>query len=639
MAFDYGSIDLGLKNPFKTEGLVTSLRGLIQSLVGVYLLVEGAGSVKQDQIMGWVLAIFGILLLGVGIKVLSGGIMAMLRYFVGRNHPTSLARNFSKSEASTAQEESRYVAYNDQALEEMLMGRKNSTFKEPEGLLARLAHTVFPKLLFMPYPVRNMAQRLLGAWVRTLTAMIAFGFVAFVSLAGFAGDAGELAFPVYTVLLTLYIMHVWKAAGKAISRAAELSIESMGSGDLVKTIAFALLLPVAVGLVVSWWMAATNVTAATVEQYFAALPDFHAGWYLFGIFVGALICTAVTVVLLKKRLADANPVSEVSELRENWQESVHPKEIFINLDNLVMANRRYREVPNRVYRELDPNLQEQVDGKGAFSGEMIQEIQPRVKPMGLGALFEKSRLVSLLLGNSLFIIGVVFTFFLAYATVDVVKLLDSMNYRLTEETPYSDLMTLAGVVMTAVHFYLIGYVLRAFAGLAANIAHLFYAEIQFESMLIYFKCEGTFTESKISTGTGIHDSTRSENTLVRSSITPWVIVSRIVSTTFAATGMKNLEHPRHILEMHKSDDEMASIRKDVIDFLKDRESIASITSNRDLGNASQIHQLNEQTRAIPTDQDRLQQSQSKTSDEEAAGYLRQQEELGSDNDSDTDKNR
>ena len=103
--------------------------------------------------------------------------------------------------------------------------------------------------------------------------------------------------------------------------------------------------------------------------------------------------------------------------------------------------------------------------------------------------------------------------------------------------------------------------------------------------------------------------------------------------------MKNLEHPRHILEMHKSDDEMASIRKDVIDFLKDRESIASITSNRDLGNASQIHQLNEQTRAIPTDQDRLQQSQSKTSDEEAAGYLRQQEELGSDNDSDTDKNR
>nr|WP_282444724.1 hypothetical protein [Idiomarina sp. ATCH4] len=630
---------MGLKNPFKTEGLVTSIRGLVQSLFGIYLLIAGAGAVKADAITGWVLAVFGLLLLAGGIKVLSGGIMAMLRYFVGRNHPTSLARNFSKSERSTAQEESQYVAYNDQALEEMLMGRKNSTFIEPKGLLARIAHTVFPKLLFMPYPIRNMAQGLFGAWVQTLTAMVAFGFAAFVSLAGFAGDAGMLAFPVYTVLLTLYIMHVWKAAGKAISRGAEQSIEPMGSGDLAKTIAFALLLPVVVGLMVSWWMNVADLTAATIEQRFAALPNFHAGWYLLSIFVGAIVCTVVTVVLLKKRLAHANPVAEVSELRENWQESVHPKEIFINLDNLVMANRRYREVPNRVYRELDPNLQEHVDGKGAFSGEMIQEIQPQVKPMGLGALFEKFRFISLLLGNSLFIVGVLFSFFLAYATVDVVQVLDSINYRLSENTAYSDVMMLAGVAMTAIHFLLIGYVLRAFARLAANIAHLFYAEIQFESMLIYFKCEGTFTESKISTGAAIHDSTRSENTLVRSSITPWVIVSHIVSTTFAATGMKNLEHPRHILEMHKSDGDMASIRKDVIDFLKDRESIASITSNRDLGNASQIHQLNEQTRAIPTSQEKLQQAKQQVSDDEAAGYLRQQEERESGDETEAEKDR
>ncbi|MCH2456020.1 MAG: hypothetical protein MK192_10055, partial [Idiomarina sp.] len=167
------------------------------------------------------------------------------------------------------------------------------------------------------------------------------------------------------------------------------------------------------------------------------------------------------------------------------------------------------------------------------------------------------------------------------------------------------------------------------AHLLANVAHLFFAEIQFESLLIYFKCEGTFTESKISTGTGIHDSTRSENTLARSSITPWVIVSRLVTTTFAATGMRNLEHPRHILEMHRADAELESIRNDVIDFLKDRESIASLTSKRDLGNASQIHQLNEQTRAIPGSQERLDEKQ-QTSDEEAAGYLRQEEDLNND---------
>ena len=79
---------------------------------------------------------------------------------------------------------------------------------------------------------------------------------------------------------------------------------------------------------------------------------------------------------------------------------------------------------------------------------------------------------------------------------------------------------------------------------------------------------------------------------MRSSITPWVIVSRVVSTPFAATGMKNLEHPRHIMEMHKDEGQLQAIKKDVIAFLKDRESIASITSERDLGNASQLHQLN-----------------------------------------------
>ncbi|WP_202862818.1 hypothetical protein [Microbulbifer sp. A4B17] len=149
---------------------------------------------------------------------------------------------------------------------------------------------------------------------------------------------------------------------------------------------------------------------------------------------------------------------------------------------------------------------------------------------------------------------------------------------------------------------------------------IFFAEMQFELLLVYFKCEGTFTESKISTGTGIHDSTRSENVLVRSSITPWVIVARVVSSTFAASGMKNLEYPRHILEMHKSERDLSEIRDDVISFLKDRESIASITSSRDLENTSNIYAINQQSRAMPmSEQGQLAQ------DENAAGYLRHED--------------
>lgn len=619
MAFDYGSIDLGLKNPFKKEGYITALRGLIQSGLGVFLLILAAGKVQEDATSGWILMLFGVVVLGVGIKALSSGIFATLRYFVGRNHPTSLAMNYSKSESSTAQEEKPYVAYSAQELEEMLVGRKNTTFQEPQGFLARLLHSLLPKLLFMPYPIRNMAQRLFGAWISTLIALCAYGLVAFISLAGFAGDAGELIFPVYSAILMVYMLITWRSAGKPIARKAENKIEALGGGALVKIITMSLILPVIIGLAASWAIKTMNLTPEVIAQWLTLVPSFYVGGYLIGILGVATACTSLLLIMLKKRLNSISNNAEVSELRENWQESVHPNEIFINLDNLVMANRRYKEVPNRVYRELDPQLDEQVDSKGGFKGEMIQEIQPKVKPLELGGLFNKSRMITLISGNILYVLASIFSVFLAFSLIDIYQQGSSLSGSL-KNLSIEQTQGMLDLIVVSLHLFVIGLLIRSFASLLSNTAHLFFAEMQFESMLIYFKCEGTFTESKISTGTGIHDSTRSENILVRSSITPWVIVSRIVSTTFASTGMRNLEFPRYILEMHQDEQALQDIKSDVISFLKDRESIAAITSERDLGNASQIHQLNQQTRAIPTEQ-RI------AHDEEAAGFLEKQAEI------------
>ena len=622
MAFDYGSIDLGLKNPFKLEGKVTALRGLIESIAGISLLVIAAGSVKEDTTAGWILMVFGMLILAFGIRSLSAGIYATLKYFVGRNHPTSLAYNYSKSQASTAQEEQKEVAYTAQSLEEMLVGRKNSTFKEPNGFLSRLLHSLIPKLLFLPYPIRNIAQRLFGSWVSTFVALIAYGLVAFVSLSGFTGEAGELAFPVYSAILMFYVLFSWRSTGKPISRNAEKNIEALGTGALAKIISLSFILPIAIGLSMSWLMKEQHISKQEIDSWLEQLPSLHAGMYLIAIIILATLSCALAFIMIKARLNSVTPTAEVSELRENWQESVHPDEIFINLDNLVMANRRYKEVPNRVYRELDPKLQEQIEGKGGFKGEMIQEIQPKLHSMDLGKNFTLARLLALVSGNLLYIVALAFTVFLAYSLINIYHYVDAANINTIEQAFNNQhIIQFSELLMTSFHFLLIGILIKAFAQLLINSAHLFFAEMQFESLLVYFKCEGTFTESKISTGTGIHDSTRSENTLVRSSITPWIIVSRVISTTFAATGMKNLEHPRHIMEMHKDEGQLQAIKKDVIAFLKDRESIASITSERDLGNASQIHQLNQQTRAIPT-----QQAITKD-DEEAAGYLRQEENL------------
>jgi hypothetical protein len=115
----------------------------------------------------------------------------------------------------------------------------------------------------------------------------------------------------------------------------------------------------------------------------------------------------------------------------------------------------------------------------------------------------------------------------------------------------------------------------------------------------------------------IHDSTRSENVVVRSSITPWIITSQITSSIFATSGASNLEAPRLIMGMHKTDGELSKIVDEIVGFLRGRESIASITNESDLQNASTIHQVNEQSRAIPTSAPKLEEQ-----DEQAAGFLR-----------------
>ncbi|NKF49338.1 hypothetical protein G3R49_01925 [Shewanella sp. WXL01] len=625
MAFDYGSIDLGLKNPFKKEGAVTSLRGLLTTALGVYLLIEAAAIVKESAVIGWILVLFGLVLLGAGLKVTTGGVIAMMRYFVGRNHPTSLARNYSRSESTTAEHEAGYVAYSKQRLIEMLVGRKNVTFVEPQGFLARLVHTIFPRLTFMPYPVRNMAQRLFGAWVKTIVALAAFALTAFVSLAGFAGEVGEFAFPIYSVVLTLYLISVWRSAGRAIGRSADRNIPAMGTKELTKVIAGAIIFPVVIATSIAYVMQANRISIRDLEQIIQFLPDFHAWAYFAAILLGAIVSSVFISVMIFKRLALSDPKVEVSELRDNWQESIHPNEIFINLDNLVMANRRYKEVPNRVYQGLEPELNEQVEGKGNFRGEMLQEIQPRFKPMDLGAAFGAMRMLSLLLGNLLFIGASILTVWLAFSVVDLYRVVEGVPLEvIVKQSSPEQVSMLSGMLGTIIHLVLAGILLRAFAHMLANAAHLFFAEMQFVSQLIYMKVEGTFTESRISTGTGIHDSTRSENTLVRSSITPWVVVTEAVSSTFAATGMRNLEHPRYIMEMHKADQSLDSIRHDVMSFIKDRESIAAITSERDLRNASQIHEINEQSRAIP-----MQSNEPLAiakQEEEAAALLRQEAE-------------
>ncbi|HEY9042777.1 MAG TPA: hypothetical protein VIN66_11405, partial [Rheinheimera sp.] len=73
MAFDYGSESLGIRNPFKAEGLLRALRGVVVTLLGIYPLLQVVSLVQQDKTLAWIYAAIGFVLLASGLKALGGG--------------------------------------------------------------------------------------------------------------------------------------------------------------------------------------------------------------------------------------------------------------------------------------------------------------------------------------------------------------------------------------------------------------------------------------------------------------------------------------------------------------------------------------------------------------------------------------
>ena len=146
-------------------------------LLGLYCLLSVQGLVETGaKLEGWINLAIGIFLLGQGVLSLGTGLLQVMRFFVGRGVPTSLAKNRAKAKSMSMK---RGIAYSDVKMEQMLQGRKNLTFTEPQGWLSHLVHTLIPKLLFLPYMYRNMVTDLVKGLSQTLLAFFCYGLAWF----------------------------------------------------------------------------------------------------------------------------------------------------------------------------------------------------------------------------------------------------------------------------------------------------------------------------------------------------------------------------------------------------------------------------------------------------------------------------
>ncbi|SEL48370.1 hypothetical protein SAMN05216262_1128 [Colwellia chukchiensis] len=634
MAYDFGSKGLGIKNPFKQEGLIRTLGGLAIAAIGLYSVVKVTTIIEQDMTQAWIYALVGLILLVSGLKRMGSGLFQLFKFFVGRSVPSSLSYNLTKSETENAELERKeqVLAYKASTLESMLMGRKNATFTEPLGWMGRFVHSIFPKLIFLPYPIRNISQEVVSVLTTSLIAFLAFGLTYFVSSSGLAGQAGHIIMPIFSIVILLYLVSAWRKAANAVSLDRVKQLNSAGAASVAKIITFSIVFPVVIG--VGYYYLSQNVRLDdSVYQVADSIAIFSAWPSLFTLIGLGVVSTAFVFYLVHIRSQQSSTSTEVSEYRENLQESVHPNEIFINIENIVLANRRYKEIPNRTYMNFDPVLEEQSQGKGSFSGELLIETQPEYSTVTQPASFNITRLLSTALAQILLVCGAYLFFSLASQAASGFEFLQGFFNNIDSATraanrgniaPLQGMVTEVSTLIVAfVSTLFLWQIVNTIGRMLENFSHIFWAELQFNSLLMYMKTEGTFAESKISTGMSIHDSTRSENVIVKSSITPWVVSSRISSSTFATSGARNVEMPRYVMSMRKNDSELAAIVDEIKAFLRARENIAGFSNSADLQHAENILKVNNASRYNPNQLGK---------DDEAAGFLRNQPQVDSTDD-------
>ena len=576
MAYDFGSQSLGIRNPFRIEGALVALRGGLILALGIYCLFQVAGLVDgRREVEGWLHAGLGLALLVWGLVALGNGLLKVFRFYVGRNVPASLAKNQADADAR------HQLSYAADELHGMLMGRKNTTFKEPQSLFARLVHTLIPRLIFLPPTYRGLAENLLFGLSMTLFMLLTFGLVWFAGATGLARLEGTPVMAWLGSLLALYLFKLWFGMRNPLRHYSRGGLD-IGLPRIGLIIALAILLPVAL------------VYVHRQVQAIPTLPINPAPLLLTTLALALLAC-GLGLFLLLQRLRSVDPHTEVSEHRDNWQRNLVPRELFIRLEAHILANRRYQEIPNRVYQKFSPEMIEEGGrDKGSFKGRTLVETQPVYQEIEHSPAYRLVRMVSSAVGQLL----------LAAGAFWLVGLLDD----------------LARVAYRPENLMLLGYPLLflLFGLVISRMSNLFWAELQFRSLLLDLSIEGTYTESRLSTGQSIYDSTRSENIVLRSTITPWFLLSTLLTSTFARSGNMNLEQQRHVLSFEKSDETLAAVLGELDEFFDSREAIAQV-NEVDLKSASQIFQMNEQTRA------RSQAPGVALEQEQAAGLLRQQE--------------
>lgn len=569
---DIGSLHQRMPNPLRPLGIIELLAGLATVYMSAKLLLGVSTLVASGKNpAAWLAAVIGLFIIFQGGYMVFSGMFKCFSLVVGRNDPKSLAHNYANPGESQ-----RNMHYSAADLSQMLLSRQNKTFVEPRNWIEGLYFTLFRRMFFLPLPYRNIMQGCFSAVISTLVILLCWGILNFVVSTGLAArENGDLVINLCTIVLGVKLFFIWRQA-YAVERNRISSANNLSFRHFIMTIAFALLVP---GLIATCF----SFVSLPDYQIVTGLSSFITGYdwqYWFLCFAFLPLLTLIPIFYMGyRKTGEYNLKTEVSERIVSWQESVHPREVFIGIENSALAKRRFMEIPNRVYSKLEPRLTVQSGGdKGEFSGFTLQETQPVFAAEEQSVGFNIVRYLTCI-SAALLQLGI-FYLLSRYVTDFTFSWNGSFENGLV--------LSVLGLLLSVLLFWDLFRILK-------GASLLFFSEMKFSSLLVYYKTEGTFAESKISTGAGIYDSNRSENSIIRSSINQWVIVSRITSVSFLGTALYKFDNARYVMEMDGDNSQIDAILGDLQTFVKSREVVADVAESQESAKVAQhIQEMNAQ---------------------------------------------
>ncbi|MBK1640071.1 hypothetical protein CKO24_13585 [Rhodothalassium salexigens DSM 2132] len=474
-------------------------------------------------------------MLSIGFAAVGVAVMRLTRLYMGRSAPADLTDTTPPA-----------------ALADALRHRTNPHIGEPQGAVDRLIAAVFHRLQFIPEPLRYAALIAGHSALRVLAIALVTGLVYLIASSNLLPlSATEWNWFAALVALGQLLALI----GWARSLGQPTRTVRTGPGALALSVVLALLAPAAI----VWVSQNPTLTIP-------ALPIDGLPW-LIGLTVLAIAAPALVFAAVLVRAASADPQTDVSECAGQRQVTRQPLDLVFRFDQ-SMLEFRLLEIPNRQYAAIDPHLQREGDGsRGSFTGLRLVETQP--EPL---LLREKPLLFGWILALT------------ALATAVSIAALAVLFIGARELSPAA--WPEAGQAV-------LGFVALWVTGLGLfRAATLLRAEMWFRSKLVLLELQGTFQETRMVVGKGVHDSTMSENQMIRAELTERIWCAELLSSSFVGVTAASFRRPRHMLRLEMDDATLDAINRSLHEYEQGTQNVAGLQSQTDVETVQQFQALN-----------------------------------------------